>query len=135
MISFVVYGTPQPKGSTRSFVKSGKAITTSDNPKLKDWQNIVAMIAQFHRPKDGLIQGPVSVRVKFSLIRPKSVSVKKRLLPITKPDLDKLTRSVCDALKGTIYNDDSQVVELQARKEYGDSPGVRVEVTEYDTGL
>ncbi|MEW6726890.1 MAG: RusA family crossover junction endodeoxyribonuclease [Bacillota bacterium] len=133
MISFTVYGIPQPKGSTRSFVKDGKVITTSDNPRLKDWHHLVAWAAQEHKPP-ALMQGPVMVTLMFTLARPKSVSPKKRPLPVVKPDLDKLIRAVLDALKGTFYADDGQVCALNVFKRYGDEPGVWVCVDECIAG-
>lgn len=45
VVQFTAYGIPQTKGSTRSFVKGEKVITTNDNPKTKDWHHIVAMKA------------------------------------------------------------------------------------------
>jgi Holliday junction resolvase RusA-like endonuclease len=47
-----------------------------------------------------------------------------------KPDIDKLSRSVLDAITGGIVKDDSQVIILNARKEYGDKPGVLIRVAE-----
>ena len=38
---------------------------------------------------------------------------------VTGPDLDKLTRAVLDALTGVLYNDDRQVVKIEAFKQYG----------------
>lgn len=38
----------------------------------------------------------------------------------TAGDIDKLSRSILDALTGIVYEDDSQVVILNARKEYLD---------------
>lgn len=68
----------------------------------------------------------------FTLERPASVSAKKRPYPITKPDADKLARAVWDALKGIIYTDDSQIVRLTLSKDYGDAPGVIIQVWELD---
>ncbi|MCR4339570.1 MAG: RusA family crossover junction endodeoxyribonuclease [Gemmatimonadaceae bacterium] len=49
--------------------------------------------------------------------------------PTTKPDADKLTRALLDALTGVAYVDDSQVVHLGIRKEWAlTGPGTRVEV-------
>ena len=125
---FTVYGISQPKGSTRSFVQGGKAITTSANPRLKDWQNLVAMAAQEHRPKDGLLTGAAGLSLEFYFSRPKSVSYKKRPDHTVKPDIDKLIRAVLDALTGIFYADDAQVDELYVTKMYGDPPRVEVEV-------
>ena len=54
--------------------------------------------------------------------RPKSVRQKDRALPIVAPDLDKLVRAVGDGVgqSGFIWGDDSQIVEIVARKFYAD---------------
>ena len=54
--------------------------------------------------------------------RPKTVKQAKRPLPIVPPDLDKLVRGVGDGIGQSemIWGDDSQVVELVARKFYAD---------------
>jgi len=56
------------------------------------------------------------------LPRPKSVRVADRALPIVPPDLDKLLRGCLDGVgqSGMIWGDDSQVVEIMARKLYDD---------------
>lgn len=131
MIKFTAYGKPETKGSTKAFVRGGRAIITNDNPKTKAWQTIVAWEAQRNRPGD-IIQEAVQVNLKFYFIRPKSVPAKKRPYHTVKPDIDKITRAVLDGLKGTIYSDDSVVVKLIAEKEYGDPPRCEIEVIEID---
>lgn len=49
---------------------------------------------------------------------------------VTKPDALKLGRAVEDSLSGTVIGDDSQVVEIQARKHYGEPP--RAEISVYE---
>ncbi|MCK9460684.1 MAG: RusA family crossover junction endodeoxyribonuclease [Proteobacteria bacterium] len=127
-IQFTAYGIPQPKGSTKSFVVKGRAITTSANAKVKPWQEIVAYAAQQHRPPEIWVGG-IGIRLDFYFLRPKSVSEKKRPYHTVKPDVDKITRSTLDALTGVIFADDSQVVSLIAGKEYGD-PRVDVQIWE-----
>lgn len=122
-----VRGIAQPKGSTRAFNIPGlKApIVTSDNPKLKDWQHAVQRAAALECVL--LMHGPVRVYAHFQLPRPKSR--KRDRHHMTKPDLDKLIRAVNDALTGTAYKDDSQVVSIVTTKEYcaGDEqPGVHI---------
>jgi Holliday junction resolvase RusA-like endonuclease len=131
MIRFVVYGKPETKGSTKAFVRGGRAIITNDNPKTKAWQTIVAWEAQRNRPGD-IIQEAVEVTLKFYFVRPKSVSVKKRPYHTVKPDIDKITRAVLDGLKGTIFSDDSLVTDLIVRKRYGDPPRCEIEVKKVD---
>lgn len=50
--------------------------------------------------------------------------------PVTRGagDLDKLSRAVLDALTGIAYVDDSQVVDLRARKRYAIDAGATIEV-------
>ena len=68
------------------------------------------------------IDGPVSVKVAFTLPKPKSA--RKGAVPSKKPDLDKLVRSTFDALTDAgVWRDDSQVVSLQASKVYPNGLG------------
>ena len=75
----------------------------------------------------------------FFLPRPATVKLSKRALPIVPPDVDKLARALLDGLgqglngkvgDGVIYGDDSQVVELLARKFYADdrAPGADIRI-------
>ena len=127
--SFIVYGEAIPKGSTRAFVVNGKAITTNANKRTKDWQTLVSMAAQEKKP-DKPIGGAVDILLNFYLPRPKSVSEKKRPLPIVKPDLDKLLRCLLDALTGIYFLDDAQVCDIKTSKRYGETPRVEIFVQE-----
>jgi len=131
MISFTVYGEAKPKGSTRAFVVNGRAITTTANPKTKEWQQLVSLAVQDNRPEK-LYDGAVSVDLKFYIYRPKSVSEKKRPHPTVKPDIDKLVRAILDALKGKIYTEDARVCGVCASKDYGDPPRVEIQVREVE---
>jgi crossover junction endodeoxyribonuclease RusA len=117
-VTFTVVGIAQPQGSTKAFVPRGwsRPVVTSDNPQNKGWRQCVAVQAQAVA-REGQFLGPVAMAIRFSLPRP--VSLPKRILAHVKaPDLDKLVRSVGDALTGVLYRDDAQVVELHARKVY-----------------
>lgn len=127
MIAFTVYGTPIPKGSTRAFYvkKLGRAVITAANSKTKPWAQMITATALSERPEQPL-EGAIALRLAFYLPRPVSLPKKARMA-IKKPDLDKLSRTVKDALTGVIWKDDSQVVQLLATKEYG-VPRVEIEV-------
>lgn len=117
-IRFEVVGIAQPKGSARAFLPKGstRPVVTSDNPRAKGWQQLVAEQAQ-HVAAGGLFVGPVSLWIEFYLPRPLTLP-RKVISHIKRPDLDKLARSVNDALTGILYRDDSQVVEIHAYKSY-----------------
>lgn len=59
----------------------------------------------------------VGLECTFYLAKPKAV--KRRLFPMKKPDFDKLTRAVADALTGIVYDDDGQICESVIHKRYG----------------
>ena len=68
---------------------------------------------------------PIGLVATFYFEKPKSTP-KRVVHKITKPDYDKLARSLSDALSGIVYKDDSQIVFGQQEKKFG-SPS-RVEV-------
>ena len=50
--------------------------------------------------------------------------------PTKKPDADNIVKIICDALNGVAYKDDTQVVELDFKKVYGEFEKVIVEIVE-----
>ncbi len=126
VVSFEVHGLPIPQGSTRVWMVNGKPITTSSARGLGAWRRLVADVAQNYAPKEPW-DGPVGIELHFGLPKPKSAPKRKRVWPDKRPDLDKLTRAVLDALTYVVFADDSQVIDIRASKDYG-APGVHVEV-------
>ena len=125
-ISFQVRGLPVPQGSTRTWVIKGKPVTTSAARGLGAWRRVVADVAQRFAPQEPW-GGPVEIELHFGLPKPKSAPKRKRVWPDKRPDLDKLTRAVLDALTYVVFADDSQVVKIDASKDYG-PPGVVVDI-------
>ena len=116
-----------PQGSKTAVVMNGRAVMFEANKKHKGWRDHVSsVIPKLEQPS----MNPVRVELLFFFNRPKTV---KREHMSVKPDIDKLSRSILDCLSGRIIKDDSQVIILNARKEYTDqSPGVLVRVYEID---
>lgn len=131
-ISFTTLGVPVPQGSMKAFTHPGAkfASITSDNKKLKPWRQEVAGCAI--REMDGAppTNGAVELAVRFYFQKPKSTP-KYVTEMITKPDVDKLIRGICDALKGIVYRDDSQVVFKAGSKEFGTPPRAEIELKLY----
>lgn len=102
-------------------------VATKHQPadRLKRWMAAIGTAGQAEC-RGELITGPVALKVLARLEKPKSV---KRELPSAKPDLDKLTRAVQDALEGISYKGDSQICEIHARKIYDSTPGVDIELS------
>jgi Holliday junction resolvase RusA-like endonuclease len=138
---FNVPGIPQPQGSTRSFARGGKIVTTSDNLALRPWRDAVCWHARQAQAGAEPFAGPVCVSAIFWLPRPAghfgSGRNAGRLRPSApprpdvKPDLDKLMRGVLDALsEAGVWRDDAQVVDFgEVSKRYG-RPGATIHVHE-----
>jgi len=142
MISFWVPGVPIPKGSAKGFYipSLDRVVITQDNKKRqKPWASMISSVARELFPKP--LIGPVMISIAFKMPRPKAHyrSVKKAQIlrddapkyHTIKPDSDKLTRCVFDALTNIAWMDDQQVsVIAHVSKVYGDRPGALVRVCE-----
>jgi crossover junction endodeoxyribonuclease RusA len=107
-----VPGTPAPQGSLKAFARrgGGHPIVTSDNPRMMPWRaDVAAIVRAAIGPAILYPTGPVSIGLSFVL--PRRAAEPKRITPAhtRKPDLDRLTRAVADALTGLVYADDAQV--------------------------
>lgn len=142
-LRFWVPGLPAPQGSMKGFVRGGRVVMTSANPRVHPWRQGVAVACEEAADKIPALTppygGPVFVGVAFYLPRPASHYGKTGLRPSApafpgvKPDLDKLARAVLDGMCSdyNLLTDDSRVVVLQAAKHYcrdGEAPGCSVVV-------
>lgn len=140
-VSFTVPGTPVPQGSKAAFVVKGRAVIADDNrAQLKPYRATVAahaFAAMYDREQ---LAGPLLLALEFVMPRPKShfrtgryAGQLREAAPRyvgTRPDIDKLARSIADALSGVVFRDDAQVASLQASKVYGAHPMTVVQVIE-----
>ena len=153
ILNFQVVGVAIPKGSTRSFGYYAKnkqtgalllnahgkpillASTSNANPKTKGWQQLVAEAASqamqaLPVAQRGLLLEGVRVTMAFYLPRPQRLP-KRVTAHVKAPDLDKLARTVFDALTRVVFHDDAQVVDLVATKRHaavGEPPRVEIRV-------
>lgn len=128
-----VEGTPIPQGSKTGYVRAGRAVLVDASKRLKSWRSTVRAAAEeaIHCTDWEALDEPAGARLVFVLPRPKRPRFSR---PAVKPDLDKLTRAVFDALTDAgVWADDSRVVSMRVDKVYagegmGDAPGVWIEV-------
>ena len=125
ILTFRVLGDPAPKGSKRH-VGNGRMIESSK--KLPAWMRAVKQEATKNRPSEP-IDAPVSVFMDFYLPSPKRPRYD---VPAVKPDVDKLARSVLDALEAAgVITNDSRVTKLRATKHYANDatpPGADITI-------
>jgi Holliday junction resolvase RusA-like endonuclease len=113
---------PVPKGRPR--FSRGKVYTP---PKTKEFEKLVRKMAS-EQYRNGPLRDAVSMTVVFIIKKPKSV---KREYPTVKSDLDNYIKSLCDALNGIAFVDDSQIIEINASKKYGPVGGIFVDIESY----
>lgn len=126
----VVEGEVVPKGRAR-ITRSGIAYTPK---KTRDYENKLAFFAQQAMKDTPLFEGPLVVHVEVTIPITESWSKKKRekalageIRPISRPDLDNYIK-ILDGINGIVWKDDSQIVELTARKIYGEKPRLFVDI-------
>lgn len=142
-----VFGVPKPQGSKRAWayvpaevmaaaVAAGnprmvrpQASLAEDNAAVRDWRTdlMLSIRGALRRPWTP-VDGPVRADLVFYMPKPVSAPKRRRTWPHKKPDIDKLTRAVFDALTDAkAWQDDARCVMLTARKDYADEvnpPGV-----------
>ena len=120
-----VPGTPRPKGSK-------DALGRESSKYVKSYMELIRISAR--ESMEQLIEKePVALLINFYFKRPKShfgrrlgqepklIRHGKKRAPfyhMQKPDVDKLQRSVLDALTGEVFKDDSQVIAVKAFKHW-----------------
>jgi Holliday junction resolvase RusA-like endonuclease len=118
-VSFVVPGIAVPKQSFRA-TRNGHGYQPQ---RVTDWERTVAWHARIAMQGREPMAGPVAVRLVFCLPTHRRV------------DCENLAKPVNDALTGIVWNDDSQVVELNVVKRLGSSqPDVFVAVRAVSDG-
>lgn len=150
-VEFRVRGLPAPQGSKAMMRHrtTGAMIMIESAKGVAPWRMAVAAAAMAAVAGRGWMPlgGPVVLRVRFALPRPKShyrcadpardLKGSSPLAPVSPPDLSKLLRATEDALTtARIWADDSLVVEVIASKVYAgedpsgvlDSPGALIAV-------
>lgn len=102
----------------------------------KDYTNIkkkIGLIIKSRIKKP--LECPIYLKLDFFYKVPKSWSKKKKenaKWKESRPDIDNLQKTVFDALNGIAYKDDSQIVMVQARKQYGQKEGTIIEIQSLD---
>lgn len=135
----IVEGEPVGKGRARTVVrgKGGKAFAQHYTPeKTRTYEQMVADEARKAMAGREPIAGPCMLELSLVCGVPASWSKKKRaaalageLFPAKKPDIDNVAKAICDSFNAIVWVDDVQVVDLVARKRYGETPHVEARIT------
>lgn len=139
-VKFTILGPPVGKGRPR-FRNAGNFVQTYTPEKTVNYENLVKLeyrrqCFDFKFDKET----PLDMRITAYYAIPKSASKKNRALmierkirPIKKPDSSNVVKSIEDGLNGIAYHDDTQIVDSQIRRFYGEDPKVVVTIQEAQT--
>ena len=132
IVTFTIDGPAVAKGRPR-MTRKGFVYTPAATRKYEAHGRLAAQIAMNGRPP---ITGPVAVVMSVELPIPASWSGKRRaaaitgdIRPTTRPDVDNYAKAAMDSISGIVIADDSQIVELDARKVYSIAPKLIVTVS------
>lgn len=132
-ITFTIPGDPVGWARARS---NGKMRFTA--PKQSASLAQIGLLAKSAMRGRAMMTGPVSVEIDVIFAYPASWRPKQRARAwwhTSKPDLDNLSKQVCDGISGIVFKDDAQVAVLECCKTYGDVARVSAKITELEVGV
>lgn len=114
-------GVPIAKKRPR-FARRGKFVMTYNDQETEEGRVLWEIKRQW-------VDNPITsaIRLKLLFYMPIPKSFPKRQVPeltphVKRPDLDNMIKFFKDVCNGTVWKDDSQVVEIEAKKNYGANP-------------
>ena len=138
MLTFEVPGDPHGKGRPK-FARRGNFVQTYTDKKTTSYEDLVRFHANIAMVDLAPLESAVAVYIYIKLAVPKSYSKKRTEAclsglerPTKKPDWDNVAKSICDAMNGIVYMDDTQIVDAHVTKVYAANAGVDVGVKEIE---
>ena len=138
MVTFEVPGDPHGKGRPK-FARRGNFVQTYTDKKTASYEDLVRFHANIAMVDLAPLESAVAVYIYIKLAVPKSYSKKRTEAclsglerPTKKPDWDNVAKSICDAMNGIVYMDDTQIVDAHVTKVYAANAGVEVGVKDIE---
>lgn len=138
VIEFTIPGQAVAKGRPR-FARRGAHVVAYTPAKTVSYENLIKIAATQAMAGASPMDGPMHLSLSVILPVPASWSNKRRALALAgairatkRPDCDNYLKAIKDGCNSIIWCDDSQVVQISMRKDYGEIPGARVTVRELD---
>ena len=142
-ITFQVPGKPQGKARARTVYNKNLKHSVSYTPEgdLLYENFIKTMYIQAAQGRKFEDDVPITLKITAHFLPAKSTSKKKQqqmlsgeLYPLKKPDMDNIVKVVADALNVLAYHDDTQIVYVEAKKEYSVLEGLDITIEEFRKG-
>lgn len=134
MIKFTYYGEIKGKGRPR-FRSMGKFVSTYTSKETKDYEMSIKEAYLNESTCTYFNNEQLVLTLNIYQAVPKATSKKKmqemlehKIRPTKKPDIDNILKSVCDSLNKVAYTDDTQIIEIVAKKYYAERNYMEVEI-------
>ncbi len=131
MLLLEIFGDPIPLKRPRTR-KIGGFVSVYD-PQKKEKDQVRWQVKSQYREKP--LSVPLFLDLIFGLAIPKSTSrirrkcmLENEIVPMKRPDVDNLIKFILDCLNGILFDDDSQIISLHARKIYSEYPRTIIRV-------
>lgn len=131
---FSIPGAPVGKARPRVTTQGGHPHAYTP-PKTASYERLVRETYKLSFPGQKPLEGPLELVLRAYMPIPESWPQSKKakalsemIQPTVKPDIDNIVKSVMDGLNGTAYEDDKQIMFVQAKKVYSMMPRVEVEI-------
>ena len=134
-VSFICYSRAAPQGSKRHI---GGGVMIEASKRVKPFRSDLQGVAMDATPVDWDLGLDYHLHLDFHFKRPSSHFTTKGALTKSAPifptgrnigDVDKLCRSCMDALTGICFYDDSQIIDLSAKKRFHTRDQVIITIT------
>jgi len=119
-LTVTIPGTLRGKARPR-VMKSGHAYTPAATVSAEAWVKQCALDQVGQLCLEGALRVEIAIASEIPASWPKKKqagAIGGSVYPVGRPDIDNLQKTIFDALNGVLWRDDSQIVQLQARKFY-----------------
>jgi Holliday junction resolvase RusA-like endonuclease len=134
-LTITIPGKPIAKKRPR-FARRGKFVTTYNCQETEEGRFALSVMAQLPEGFKPLL-GALRLSCDFNMPIPTSATKRQKAeidigirKHVKKPDASNMIKFIEDVLNGIVWNDDSQVVQLEARKLYSHQPSTVIEIVE-----
>jgi len=135
-ICFEVPGQPRGKGRPR-FARRGNFVKTYTDAATASYEDQIRFYALQAMGSSEPLKTALEVFIYVKLPVPQSYSKKRTEAclsglerPCKKPDLDNIIKAMMDGMNEIVYDDDVQVISIQATKRYAINAGVDILIKE-----
>lgn len=128
-VKMTIFTEPVAKARARTVVNHGKVHSFTPNKTAVAENVIRCEVVQHYKEPPFAAKTPLGLVAVFYLAKPPS-KPKRVAYPVCKPDTDNYIKTLLDAGNGYLWHDDSQIITIQASKQYGNPPRIELELSE-----